>query len=376
MLNILFISSFLALLLGSFLFWLKAIARIRATGSFIPDREQLKSPFGFVDIIVMFFFWFVGQIGSVGIAIVLLDLDPAKLTEVADSKLAWMTLLIAIGQVAATMLAMGVLLARYRRPSVFGWQPDFFRKDLALGGLTFVMVVPAILIVQWLLTRIIQYEHSTLEMMAKNADVLTIAASWIGAVLVAPVCEEIFFRGVLQAWLQRLKPGSFFSDQVLSGGWDDTKPLLTPGADKETEDFKTAEPNPANASSPVSDPNPYAAPKTLETGLRKGLVEQGLIHGSSSIPYWPIFVSAAIFGLAHAGQGPAPIPLFLFGLALGYLFRKTGSILPCIVLHLLLNAFSMFWFTIQVLFKEEGPPTPGEVVQHLDAVSVFLTSLF
>ena len=74
-----------------------------------------------------------------------------------------------------------------------------------------------------------------------------------------------------------------------------------------------------------------------------------------------MIVSAAVFGLAHVGQGAAPIPLFVFGLALGYLYRQTGSILPCIVLHMGLNGFSMFWFTMQILFPETdlSPTAPN-----------------
>ena len=40
-----------------------------------------------------------------------------------------------------------------------------------------------------------------------------------------------------------------------------------------------------------------------------------------------------------------PIALFLLGLALGYLYRRTGSLLPCIVVHFLLNAMTMTFMT-------------------------------
>jgi membrane protease YdiL (CAAX protease family) len=44
-------------------------------------------------------------------------------------------------------------------------------------------------------------------------------------------------------------------------------------------------------------------------------------------------------------------------MVLGYLYRKTGSISSCIVLHMMLNGFTMFWFTLQVLIGD--PSTAG-----------------
>jgi membrane protease YdiL (CAAX protease family) len=371
MLNILFISTFLGLAIGSIPLWINAIARKRSSGALMATRSASPSPLGFIDIIVMFFFWFVGQVTSIGAAIFFLGLDPGNLLDVEGSDLAWLMILIALGQLLATFLGMCVLLARYRRLSVFGWQPENLKQDLVIGGLAFMLVVPSILMVQWLLTQIVDYQHSTLEMLTKNADALTISAAWLGAVLVAPICEEIFFRGVLQGWLQRLGKGRFFSDQVLTGGWDPVALESTgpgPGAkgrgESDSVDFQALPPGrELDPAMPTTDPNPYAAPRTFEN-LAPAIPGTG--DDAVSISFWPVVVSAAIFGLAHIGQGPAPIPLFLFGLALGYVYRKTGSIMPCIVLHMLLNGFSMFWFTLQVLFNGEPPEAPMEVAQLVD----------
>ena len=61
-------------------------------------------------------------------------------------------------------------------------------------------------------------------------------------------------------------------------------------------------------------------------------------------------ISSAVFALIHVGQGAAPIPLFLFAIGLGFVFRYTGSLIPCIALHFMLNAFTMFWLTLQLMF--------------------------
>jgi membrane protease YdiL (CAAX protease family) len=54
-----------------------------------------------------------------------------------------------------------------------------------------------------------------------------------------------------------------------------------------------------------------------------------------------ITISAAAFALAHQGQGLAFVPLFPLGLVLGFIARRTGSIVPCILLHALFNAVSV-----------------------------------
>lgn len=49
-------------------------------------------------------------------------------------------------------------------------------------------------------------------------------------------------------------------------------------------------------------------------------------------------LSAAAFAAAHAGHGLAPAPLFLLGVALGIVARRTGSLVPCVILHAAFNA--------------------------------------
>ena len=54
-----------------------------------------------------------------------------------------------------------------------------------------------------------------------------------------------------------------------------------------------------------------------------------------------ITASAAAFALAHQGQGLAYLPLFTLGIVLGFMAHRTGSIVPCILLHALFNAVSV-----------------------------------
>jgi membrane protease YdiL (CAAX protease family) len=65
-----------------------------------------------------------------------------------------------------------------------------------------------------------------------------------------------------------------------------------------------------------------------------------------------IGLSSLAFAAAHVGQGMAWVPLFFFGLVVGYLARQTGSIVPGIILHGLFNAVSVALVLVQLAAPE------------------------
>ena len=69
----------------------------------------------------------------------------------------------------------------------------------------------------------------------------------------------------------------------------------------------------------------------------------------SAASFWPIIVSSLLFAITHQGQGAAPAPLFVLALGLGYLYRQTHRLTPCVAAHMFFNAFSltMAWGSIQ-----------------------------
>lgn len=56
---------------------------------------------------------------------------------------------------------------------------------------------------------------------------------------------------------------------------------------------------------------------------------------------WPIVVTSLIFAAMHLGQGAAPIPLFFLSLGLGFLYQRTGRLVPVILVHMLLNSSTL-----------------------------------
>lgn len=74
--------------------------------------------------------------------------------------------------------------------------------------------------------------------------------------------------------------------------------------------------------------------ETVFRGLGYGAVRDGIGAG------WAIPVTAIAFGLAHGLVIALPV-LTAFGLILGWLRRRTGSIYPCVVLHSVFNGLAL-----------------------------------
>ena len=159
-----------------------------------------------------------------------------------------------------------------------------------------VLLVHTLLVI--LTNRFFPYRHEVIETLASDPSSKTLLVMVFSAVIAAPLWEEFAFRLLLQGWLQRVVRQSSLEAAPLEG--EDGRlnfPLL-----------------PARLS------------------------------------WLPIVGSAIPFASMHLGQGLAPVPLFLLGIVLGYLYRQTQRIVPCIVLHVLFNATAIAtaWMALQL----------------------------
>ena len=88
--------------------------------------------------------------------------------------------------------------------------------------------------------------------------------------------------------------------------------------------------------------------RLLLQGWLEKVVDQTPSLSRFTREWGPILISSLLFALAHVSHGPDPVALFLLALILGYLYRRTHRLLPCIVLHSLFNASSLLalWLAI------------------------------
>src|SRR5262249_44132241 len=96
--------------------------------------------------------------------------------------------------------------------SDLGWRADEFASDVRLGLVTFAAVAAPIYGVQAFLSQFVDQQHPIIEVLSRERTPLVLVLSGISAVAVAPFAEELFFRGVLQGWLESVATPTYSPD--------------------------------------------------------------------------------------------------------------------------------------------------------------------
>ncbi len=60
---------------------------------------------------------------------------------------------------------------------------------------------------------------------------------------------------------------------------------------------------------------------------------------------WGVIVSGAVFAVAHFGSGGL-VPIFILGMLLAWLYKRTGSVWPCILAHFAYNSLALLFMVI------------------------------
>jgi membrane protease YdiL (CAAX protease family) len=132
------------------------------------------------------------------------------------------------------------------------------------------------------------------------------------ACVAAPVMEEVIFRGVLLPWLL--------------ASTSRTVPVLVAAAV-------------VSAGAVVGEEMTTATLTRGPVVFGVALLLAGLVFaGGRWQKAGAVYASAALFAAVHATVWPTPIPLFVFGVGVGYLALRTRSVLVPIVVHGLFNA--------------------------------------
>ena len=360
----------IAVVFASLSFWYVAINRLIRKQELIPYRRS-ECVLGFIDLVAVCVCWLGAQVATGSVLGAVAGPEALKLSE--EELFAEHGVLLLYSNAVlgiASLIACGTyLVLRYRTTNSFGLRLGQLRQQVGYGVVVFTMLVPIVLLIQFLLSLLVKYDHPVLSVLTENPSFVSIFGCWAAAVLQAPFVEEFLFRGVFQHWMERLSVSKLTDDRMLIGG----SSLTATGApaDNTFDDspgLPTAElMEPSGASQVSTDAdlkNPYLSPHTHTNSLEhqtnpyispsiQSIVPQDDVHTvQPKFAYWPILVSSACFALIHWGQGLAPIPLFVLALGLGYLFRQTGSLIACITVHFLLNFYSMFVFTVMILLGE------------------------
>jgi membrane protease YdiL (CAAX protease family) len=368
MLDVLFYACMILIFAASVPIWRHILKRAAGKRSIVEPRQRLSSPIGLVDLGALLFVWLMSQIFAGVLFTQIADVQLSDFESLSGGNMTLLMLIAGLAQLIACAIGLAWLVARYHDARVIGWYPKQLFADLKLASASFLIVAPIVLVAQTLLALLVEYKHPAMEAMVEGANWFTIVAVWISAVIAAPIAEEVVFRGWIQNWLQRLsfRPGAFAKS--IAGGWwhdTDTSSLQSATAqgsiDKQTSEDSiddqwstTSQNNPAlsqldeKVPETAPDPvNPFTSPVSPDARQRSS--DNSTVTRNNWIA---IILTSLIFAMMHLGQGLAPIPLFGLSILLGYLYQRTGSLAPCIGLHMLNNGYSVFWLTMQILFGE------------------------
>jgi membrane protease YdiL (CAAX protease family) len=307
-------------LVCSLVLWWQALARWRAGQPLLTREPSGYVRWGLVDFLLAFFLYFAFT-AVVSPAVIELFFGVPRGRDVEALTASQRTLLLS-GLAAGSLLAFLVsnLLVQVLHRCSWqdrGWVASKWRGDVRLGIVAFVMLAPPVYGLQLLLTQYFESKHPLVEAIRDNPTLPLVLASGLLAVIAAPIVEEYLLRVLLQGWLEKL--AASHEDPVSltlgQGPYDHSAAEDATAADQPTQ--------------PVDEPRSDGPPVGT---------------AADQPPMWPVFVSSLVFAAMHVAHGPDWIPLFVLAVGLGYLYRQTHRILPCIVVHFLLNACSFAGF--------------------------------
>jgi membrane protease YdiL (CAAX protease family) len=255
-----------------------------------------------------------------------------------------------IGQMVMQFVIVGgalLIMVAYFRPTRcdLGLPPNRHElaQDVSIGVITALAAVAPVFLIQYLLMEWLEMEsgHELVKMLRETeAKPLVFALAAVAAVVGAPICEEITFRLLLQGWLEKWEAEAL--------GLPTSR---APSPDRDA--VETQKPDIVDTASAVSPTgNEAVATVDLRFGDSRQMIDCPPASGVAGLPFgWlPIAISSALFGLAHYGYGPEPIPLFVLALFLGYVYHRTHRIVPCIVAHAAFNSVTVFMLWRMVFY--------------------------
>ena len=187
-----------------------------------------------------------------------------------------------------------VLFAQIGGRTVRSWQFGFRPTPVRRAAGLVLLTVAAFLIFSgiWALALEVSTREKLLEQLGANETTLLLALSALLTTVIAPICEETLFRGYIFAALCKWK------------AWLPSPAVTTEEAPLRRYIFATL-------------------------GKLKAWLPAALVTG-------------LLFGALHAGSAPAAdlVPLAALGFMLCVLYRRTGSLYPCIATHSLNNSLA------------------------------------
>ena len=182
-----------------------------------------------------------------------------------------------------------------------------------------MLMIPAVIAIQGLAVRVWPSQKHPVELMVLEQFTPGVALlAMLSTVVLAPIIEEMLFRGIIQGWLSRLLRRKVVASRR-PRRWPD--PLDRGRSDR--------------VLGPREDPQRRRSVRPRPDRRRPG--ERAAVRqsaGSSAGSNARRSSSPRVFFAAmHLPQWPAPIAIFLLSMGLGACYQRTGSLLAAITMH-------------------------------------------
>jgi membrane protease YdiL (CAAX protease family) len=247
------------------------------------------------------------------------------------------------------------------RPYQMGLTTHRLGANLALGFLAWFFLSMPVLFLNYLVSGLQALwkeqrpdVHPLFEMFDKGTPDFSL---WVliacSALLVAPLREELLFRGVLQPWLERKRrrayPVLLFAFLLaVTFGWSRIKGELPSVRDPEWWPALLDRIAPAL----------FVAVMILGYFVSGRLLRHILPDAKAA---GPVYASSLLFAASHSSVWPSPVALFLLGIGLGFLAYRTRSLVGPITAHALFNSIGCLAMLLQFFIPTNGKaPTTAE----------------
>jgi membrane protease YdiL (CAAX protease family) len=316
----------------------------------LPVWPWRPRPWGLADLVFTAIAVVVVQVLVGSAAVRLFSIDPTPL----QSGMVPMPLAAAVsgGYLLTVLLVTAWIVLRYQTtPAVLGWSTKQLGSKLLIGVMAGLVAIPIVLAISAAVSIGFQteYEHPILESMKTEGTFSTFLLALFCATIAAPIAEEFLFRVLIQGWLQSIPFSNI--QQILLGRLDSfSQPAISIAGDTGIGSETDNPYSPATVSGTQEQPPESSSP--LSQNGEADAPSPSARESKSSAPFWPSLVSGTLFGLAHWEYGLSFVPLIVLGVILGLLYRATLSIWPCIMVHFMLNATSMFAMGVGVYLEK------------------------
>jgi membrane protease YdiL (CAAX protease family) len=294
----------------------------------LADSRPRRNSLPFYVPFVLLLIWFC----SVGLAVLMIERLLPNLPDWQSSLVN--NIIISVGAIA--VVALAILLARAhfaRRLKGLGLNLRTAHKDFAAAFVNLLAVWPfmlAVIILTRSLGKVIfgpefeMQQHEELELITTYSQLPLRVMVVVVAVVVAPVLEEVLFRGFFQTVLR-----SFLETRRIRFG------IRRAARPVEGEPHThTEEPAAPPAPAAFDDADPVRS--ELEDAAEQPTA------GSSHAVWFAIVFSSALFAIVHAEPAHWPA-LFVLGMCLGYAYEKSGSLLRPIFIHAIFNGVTVLF---------------------------------